>query len=447
MISSSQRHTTPPEHHRHPGIALPLILLLALPLTPSAQGTPEYELPPIRYSQTPATNAIETLQQSINQGTSNLLGPTDKDTLENCLHTLHVSPDTQVLLFSKTSLQRRRISPENPRALFFSDDLYLGWVPGGLIEATSSDPSLGLAFYSLNPQPDSSKLQFQRDESCLTCHAGPLTRQWPALIVRSIFPDPSGEPIGNAGSFLTDHTSPLEERWGGWYVTGHHGDARHMGNVTANPNLDYDSLLNRDNGANLTNLNHLFTTSRYPRPDSDILALMILEHQVMVHNRLAEGALRVRRWMHYQQSLQKELGEPVSNSPTGTALKVVQSETQRILEALLFVHEAPLPPQGIQGNPAFPAAFQSNRKPDPKNRSLKDLNLKTRLFEYRCSYLIHSQAFSYLPPQLKDSVYLNLSYILTAPSPKPPFNHLPANERQAILEILQATQPDWPPAL
>jgi hypothetical protein len=421
-----------------------LILSLSLPLTPCAQGIPEYELPPILYSQTPATNAIEALQQSIHQTPSSLLGTTDKKTLENCLRALHVSPDTQVLLFSKTSLQRRRISPENPRALFFSDDLYLGWVPGGLIEATTSDPALGLAFYSLNPHPDSSKLQFQRDESCLTCHAGPLTRQWPALIIRSIFPDSTGEPIGNAGSFLTDHTSPLQERWGGWYVTGFHGSLRHMGNVSANETVDYESLLDREKGANLTNLSPHFLTSRYPRPDSDILALMILEHQVMVHNRLAEGALRVRRWMHYQQSLQKELGDPFSNLPSGTALKVVQSETQRILEALLFVHEAPLPPEGIQGNSAFPAAFQANRRPDPKNRSLKDLNLKTRLFNYRCSYLIHSDAFSYLPRQLKNSVYLALNNILKSTSPQPPFNHLEDEERKAILEILLATQPDWP---
>jgi hypothetical protein len=409
-----------------------------------AQGVSDYELAPILYSQTPPSNRVEQLKHRLARGEVALRAGTEADTVRRCLDAVGVSPHSQVLVFSKTSLQRNRIRPDHPRALFFSDDCYVGWVPGGLLEIAVTDPRLGLVFYRVNPASGVDEPPVVRDEECLTCHAGPLTRQWPALIVRSVFPDANGEPIARLGAFLTDHTSPFSERWGGWYVTGQHGHARHLGNLTvASPAPDTPLDLDRERGANLSRLDGLFPTERYMRGDSDIVALVILEHQVTLHNRLAEGGLRVRRWMHYQQALQRELGDPVSTDPTGTARRVVESETRRILEALLFVDEAPLPEGGIRGHPDFQAAFLHNRRPDPRNRSLKDLNLRTRIQEYRCSYLIHSEAFAYLPAELRASVYRSLRRILTTENPGRPFDHLTAPEKAAIVEILDATQPEW----
>jgi hypothetical protein len=183
--------------------------------------------------------------------------------------------------------------------------------------------------------------------------------------------------------------------------------------------------------------------SRYPRPDSDIVALMVLEHQVTMHNLLVEGALRARRWLHYQQALQEELGEVVTKEPTGTALLVIETETRRILDGLLFFNEAPLPMGGVAGHPDFPIAFRANRRADSHGRSLKDLNLTTRLFEYRCSYMIHSEAFTSLPAPLMTNVYRALHRGLTASEPDAPFEHLSREERRAIVEILTATQPGW----
>jgi hypothetical protein len=217
-----------------------------------------------------------------------------------------------------------------------------------------------------------------------------------------------------------------------------------MGNVTlssTDPSPPFE--LNRDAAANVDRLDRWIDTEPYPRPDSDIVALMVLEHQAMLHNRLVEGGLRVRRWLHYQQALQRELGEPVSDEPTGTALRVLQSETRSILSALLLVDEAPLPEGGIQGNTPFQTAFAANRRPDPDNRSLKDLDLETRLFRYRCSYVIHTEAFLHLPIPLKTGVYRALRIGLTSKQPEPPFDHLPPAERAAIREILDATQPEW----
>jgi hypothetical protein len=193
--------------------------------------------------------------------------------------------------------------------------------------------------------------------------------------------------------------------------------------------------LDREPGANVSRLDSWVAVDRYLRPDSDIVALMVLEHQVTLHNLLAEAGLRVRRWLYYQQALQKELGEPVTEEPTGTALRVVESETRRVLEGLLFVGEAPLPEGGVSGHADFTT--------DGRGRSLKELNLRSRLFEYRCSYLIHSEAFTTLPGPLKSAVYHALKRGLLSDEAAPPFAHLPADERAVIAEILTVTQPEW----
>jgi hypothetical protein len=160
-----------------------------------------------------------------------------------------------------------------------------------------------------------------------------------------------------------------------------------------------------------------------------------------MHNRLIRGALRTRRWLHYQENLRKELGQPPLDQPSGSAKVVIDAESARILEYLLFCDEATLPESGVQGNTSFPAAFARNRRPDSQDRSLKDLDLRTRLFVHRCSYMIYSQAFDHLPPPLLDSIYRQLREILEAEIPPPRFAHLARPERQAIRDILLATKP------
>lgn len=432
-----------PTMHLRWNVRFMLVVPLLLAAVGSrAQTVPEYELPPTRYSESAPSNRIERLQQKLVSGELSFAAMGDRAILRRCLEALEVPPDSQVLVFSKTSLQRHRIHPRHPRAIYFSDDCYVGWVPGGLFEIAVTDPHLGLVFYRFDPRATSPARRFERDPECLSCHAGARTRHWPGLLVRSVFPDEDGEPISQAGSFDTDHTSPLSERWGGWYVTGRHGAARHMGNsVTRTVGSEF--VLDRESAANARTLGQWVSTDNYLRPDSDIVALMVLEHQVTVHTRLAKGALRVRRWMHYQQELRKVLGEAPTDEPTGTALRVVNDETRQILDALLFVDEAPLPEGGIAGNADFQDAFRKNRRSDAQGRSLKDFDLTTRLFRYRCSYLIHSEAFASLPAALKASVYQELRRGLSAENPNAPFDHLEPDERQVIRGILDATLPEW----
>lgn len=422
-------------HHR----GIWLALALALPGA-RAQSPAEYEQPPLQYSASPASNAVSVLQARLAAGEWSPTGASENDRLRAVLDALGVPVESQVLVFSKTSLQRDRISPRRPRAIYFSEDCYVGWVPGGLIEVAVTDPALGVVFYRVDPR-ERAGMRIERDPDCLSCHGAALTRYWPGLIVRSVFPDASGEPLTAAGSFLIGHESPLAERWGGWYVTGQSGSLRHMGNVTARL-AGRDAVMDRAAGANLTDLSRFFPVADYLRPDSDIVALLVLEHQTSMMNRLVTGALRVRKWLTYQQNLQRERGEPVSAEPVGTARRVVESEARRILEYLLFGDEAPFPPEGIRGGSAFAEAFRRHRRTDAHGRSLKDFDLRTRLFTWRCSYMIYSQAFDALPPALYAAVARGLGEVLCGTEPPPAFRHLAAEERAGIREILAATKPD-----
>jgi hypothetical protein len=424
---------------RPPRLGRTLLALFASQLLVLGQLTPEFELPPLLYSTTTVTNSVTRLE---NQLTSIPPGRHHTDWLRHTLHTLDVPAESQVLVFSKTSLQRRIIHPGNPRAIYFSDDAYVGWVPGGLMEIAVSDPAIGIAFYRLEHTLNRDSARITRDPECLSCHAGPLTGQWPGLMIRSVFPDRRGEPFTAAGSFLISHDSPFTNRWGGWYVTGQHGNARHLGNTFAQSSNGIVTL-DRDHGANQSDLSSFFTTERYPVPDSDLVALMILEHQVEMHNRLIRATLRTRRWLHYQENLRKELGQPPLAEPSGSAKVVIDAESARILEYLLFCDEITLPTPGIKGNSAFPAAFTRNRIPDAQNRSLKDLDLQTRLFTHRCSYMIYSQAFDNLPTPLTTSIYRQLRQILESDVPPPRFAHLTQPERLAIRDILLATKPGY----
>lgn len=421
-------------------VFLGTLLGLVVPSPSRGQGNPDYELPPIEYSASTPTNRITRLTPKLNASRPDV---TESRFLRWLLSETDVPVESQVLVFSKTSLQRDLITPRQPRTLYFNEDLYIGWVPGGLTEVTVTDPKLGLVFYALDARDPSQPLRFRRDGDCLSCHGGSMTRNWPGLMVRSVYPDERGELITSAGSTLVTHETPLEQRWGGWYVTGRHGAARHLGNVTAR-DRGREAVVDTEAGANRTSLEGLFPTAAYLRPDSDIVALMVLEHQVLIHNRLAEGALRVRKWSHYQRQLQKEMGEPISEQPVGTALRVLTHETDRIVEALLFCDEIELPDGGIQGAGDFERTFARNRRPDASGRSLKDFDLRTRLFRHRCSYMVYSEAFESLPPDLRNNVLRRLDSVLTAANPPRRFAHLPTAERAAIREILADTLPGYP---
>ena len=414
-----------------------LIAGASLTLPIAAQLSTAYEEAPISYSSSETANRADMLALAIQAIPGRQLPHEGKKALHRLLDEFSVPVESQVLVFTKTSLQRNDIRPSNPRAIYFSDDTYLGYVPGGILELSLHDPKLGLVFYEIHPRDQLIK----RSRDCLSCHGGSRTDHWPGVFIRSVYSLPDGNPITSRGSFLTTHESPLEERWGGWYVTGQHGSSRHLGNLTIDPTKG-NIPIDLEKGANLEDLEDLFDTTKYPRNTSDLVALMVLEHQCEMHNRLSRGMLRTRKWMAYQKELDRSLGRKASEAPTGTARTVVQGESERIVDFLLFLNEITLPESGIDGDPAFQASFRKNRIEDSRGRSLKDFDLSTRIFKHRCSYMIYSKAFESLPSSLKDAVYKRLAAVLQSKAIPDRHPDLNTEERQVILDILTETKPE-----
>ena len=425
--------------------AITCILSLTFCVTAARAQRFDYEEAPHDYWSVPVQDTCTLLDKALASGTIKLSLADGKGMVKAVLEALKVPVESQVLVFSKTSLQKDRISPATPRSLFFNDECYVGWVPGGLMEFAGMDPQVGPVFYFLNPdRPDRAVPRLDRTENCMNCHGGSMTNRVPGVFLRSVSADSDGQMLLQAGTSLIDHTSPITERWGGWYVTGTHGTMQHMGNVFASQTKDGTVTMDKSKGANVKSLAEYFDTSRYLRSDSDIVALMTMEHQVAMHSRLVEAAYDMRTAIGRQAALRKELGEPPTEEFVGSTKVVADSHTEKIMKCLLFCEEAAMPDGGVDGGPAFQEAFRANRLSTPDGRSLKDFQLLTRLFKYRCSYLIYGRSWDALPGKFRELLYRRLHTILTAPEPVKGYEHLSTGERRDILEILRATKKGLP---
>lgn len=417
---------------------LGLVLLLILPATLSAEDT--YEREPICYSETTPHDAATKLERQMLAGTLRLDRTHPWALVRELLRHFGIPEESQVMVFSKTSKQNDLISPQRPRVIYFGDDAYVGYSLGGSLEVATIDPKLGPVFYLLDPrQPDEKPLHFQRDQSCLSCHGGPFTPEIPGLLVRSVFPSAEGHPILSQGSTVVDTTTPFPDRWGGWYVTGRHGKLRHRGNVTTIETDENTCKLPTEKGANITDLTSFFDTTPYPRKKSDIIALMVLEHQCYVQNALTKANHAAMRAMHMQISLQKELGDRITREPVGTARRIIDHSAEDVLEALFFKDEAALPEGGIEGDEDFQKAFTASAPKASDGRSLKDFQLLTRIFKHRCSYMVYSITFRNLMPALKETILLRMKQILEGNEPDDSFSYLGSSERIHLAAILRDT--------
>lgn len=422
-----------------------MTLLLALPGVLVAED--EFEAAPIRYSETEPNDAAQRLERLMTAGKVKIDRTDAWTVLRDLMKQFDIPPESQIMVFSKTSKQNDRISPQTPRVIYFGDNAYIGYCLGGSIEVSTIDPKLGPIFYMLDPYEDPAKpLHFQRDQSCLSCHGGPFTPEIPGVFVRSVFPGTEGHPIMSQGSTVVDTTTPFTDRWGGWYVTGKHGHMLHRGNVTAIEHDDQTVDIHFEKGANITNLSKLFDTSPYKRKQSDIVALMVIEHQTSVQNVLTKANQTSLRAMHMQTSLQKELGEQVTTEPTGTARRIIDHCADDVLDALLFKDEATLPEGGIEGDPAFQTAFTKRAPQSKDGRSLKDFQLLNRLFKHRCSYMVYSVTFQHLTAPLKQTVLTRLWDVLEGRDADGRYSYLGESERGHIRRILAETLPGAPAA-
>jgi hypothetical protein len=389
------------------------------------QGFVPFSDPPINYLSDKLNDPVAQLQKRIERGEVKLEYEPAHGYLKSILANLGIPVSSQTLVFSKTSFQYKKISPETPRALYFNDDVYIGWVRDGkALEFSSFDPSQGAIFYLLDQQKVERPALQRAELDCTQCHVAAGTRGVPGVLLRSIFATPTGTQAPQARSFTTGHESPLSERWGGWYVTGTHGGT-HMGNAVVE-DKEHPEQLDRAAGANVHDLSKRFDTSAYLSAKSDIVAHLVLAHQTQMHNLITLTNYQTRLALH-----------------SGAPREQYEKPAEQLLRYLLFVDEAPL--EGpVKGDSAFAEEFAERGPRDTRGRSLRDFDLRTRTFRYPCSYLIYTEAFEALPGPAKDYLYRRLLEVLTGQERRPEFARLTAEDRRATLEILLATKQGLP---
>ncbi len=310
-----------------------------------------------------------------------------------------------------------------------------------MVEIASADPQLGVLFYTL-PQEKLEKTQFIRDRGqCLICHASSRTLGVPGYLVRSVYPDRSGRPFFGSGTFATDYRSPFKQRWGGWYVTGAHGELRHMGNVTVRDPSDPENL-DTEAGANVTDLKDLLNVEPYLSPHSDIVALMVLEHQIRMHNMLTLANHETRSAIYHDQILNQAFGRPPGHRSDSTRRRI-KAVGDKLVQTMLFADEFQLE-YPIEGTSTFAEEFSARGPRDSLGRSLRELDLKRRLMKYPCSYLIYSKSFDGLPTPVKEYVFRQLWQTLRDNEPNESLAHLNQETRKEILAILLETKSDLP---
>jgi hypothetical protein len=396
----------------------------------------------IQYSKAPVHDPIARLGERLARGEVKLeFEANEMGYLRSLLQHLQVNIDSQVLVFSKTSFQAPRIAPRLPRAIYFGDEVSVGWVRGGdVLELAALDPKQGVVFYTLDME-DVAQPRFDRRDSCLQCHQSGGTLGIPGLVVRSVFPEPSGMPLFQSGTFITDHRSPMKERWGGWYVSGKHGSDFHMGNAVVRDRATPDQL-ETEGTQNLVSLAAKFDTGAYLSPHSDIVALMALEHQTHMTNLITRVGWEPRIALHYQAGKNKALGEPADTMSDSTRRRI-DSAVEEMLQYMLFLDEAPMK-EPIEGVSTFSKTFPERGPRDRLGRSLRDFDLKQRLFKYPLSYMIYSEAFDAMPSAALDRLYRRLYDVLSGQDRSGKYASLREADCRATFEILKDTKPNLP---
>jgi hypothetical protein len=353
--------------------------------------------------------------------------------LDSVLRALDIPASSQTLVFSKTSAQFRLIHPGNPRALYFNDDHYVGFVPGGpILELSAADPNGAGVFYSLEQDPDKPPRLTRDNGQCLQCHESERTLGIPGHLIRSVFPAPDGQPLFAAGTTNVDQTTPMVERWGGWYVSGS-VEGPNRGNSLF-PTMEAVEAFEKAPAALKIDFSRRFAVDRYLSPYSDPVALLVLTHQVQIHNAMARAGSEARRALAYQREMTEQFGE-ASETLLASVKRRIERPAEDVVRQLLFSGEAPLGGK-VQPASSFAEEFQRGGPRDSQGRSLRQLDLETRLMRYPCSYLIDSEAFHSLPEPTRQYVFRRLDEILSGRDQSPPFAHLSAADRTAIREIL-----------
>lgn len=393
--------------------------------------------PAIGYGSTKPSDVVAQLNAKLEAGQVTLtFEPGGRGYLRSVLDALQISPSSQTLVYSGTSLQASYINEKNPRAIYFNDNVAVGWIRGApLVELASQDPRLGTVFYQLS-QTESGTPRFNRQETCLSCHLSWDTRAVPGVFVLTTFPRKSDRDYASGG--VSDHREALDRRYGGWYVTGDTVPARHMGNqpLIGPHAVSPDKTPAPPTYATLAGRDVVRDIGDFLTPTSDIVALQVAEHQMHAMNLMTRAA-----WEH--RLIERGTADaPVTPDAAPVLAPRVREAVDELADYLLFVDEVPL--GAIKGNSGFAEWFAAQGPKDPAGRSLRALKLDRRLMTYPLSYTIYSVAFDGLPPAVRQATYRRLWDVLTSTAKEPRYAHLTAADRTAMLEILRATKTDLP---
>jgi hypothetical protein len=413
-------------------VSLRPLLWLCGPL--AAAMTAASAAPPLRYEATPHHYWESPLQDAFsrwwreNSSTLDSWPPaaSEQEALRRVLAALQLPESSQMLVFSATSLQRT-IGPHRPRALYFNDEIYLGWVPGGRLEIAADDPVVGPVFFILSLTQSGRLGEPDRQTRCLNCHGNADTGNLPALLATSVLPDEDGGSLETFRPPGTGHHVPLASRFGGWHLSDTLAAAAPLANRIGR------SAEGRTN--TIINLpGNRFPLENYLRPTSTLLPQLIHEHQLGAVNLMTAALYRAR-----------EIQKPGNPPLTAIEESELNTHATNLARYFLFADEATLPPDGIPRDPAYARDFTANRRPDAQGRSLKDLDLRTRLFTHRGSYMLYTPLWKNLPALVKNRVWRALSNALQD-TPSPDGTHLAPTERRALREIIHTTcddRPEW----
>jgi hypothetical protein len=383
--------------------------------------------PEIAYTTRPLTDRVSDLNRRIQNGGVSLAFEPGHGYLRSLLKVLNIPIESQLAVYSKTSVQSPLISPRNPRTIFFNDSVVVGWPRGGFIEIAAQDPVQGVIFYALEER-EVAKPQLTRTVTCLVCHNSYATLNVPGMLVRSIVTAADGKTVPRLGNYASDHRSPFSERWGGWYVTGDVGSMAHMGNTTVADEANITELVPSRPMPALLSLAGTFDTDGYLAPYSDIVALMVFEHQMYMTNLLTRIAWEIR---------------VAAAERRPDVADLVRTSAKELVDYMLFVDEAPLS-SPVRSTSGFAERFAAGGPADDRGRSLRQFDLQKRLMRYPCSYMIYSEAFDKLPLRAKTAIYARMWEILSGGEKTVRYSRLSPADRQAILEILRQTKADLP---
>ena len=335
-----------------------------------------YGSDPINYFTESSDDAVVRLQQRLDAGELSFANHKHSGHLLDLLRVLEVPVESQTLVFSKTSLNQPLIGPKNPRAIYFNDDVTIGWVPGAAaIEIALQDAQKGTVFYTLpvhRNEDEAASIKFRRDTRCTSCHVGARTLNVPGHIVGSFLTTASGQP--REGFSSINHTTGIEKRWGGWYVSGRAPGLVHFGNLID----EQDAQRHKDDPAfrgAVEDLTTLVDLPKYPTSHSDAVALLVFNHQMHFYNLVNRVSFEHR-------------------------LNRRSDAEEQLVRYVLMEDEAPLAGP-ITGSTKFAEVYQSLGPPDAQGRSLRQLDLTKKLFKFDVSPLIASRSFQSLPDEVK----------------------------------------------